>query len=691
MSLSFESSASHSPKYRPDVDGLRAIAVLAVLFFHIGVHWFKGGFIGVDIFYVISGYLITSILVRDMENAKFSLVSFYDRRLRRIFPALFTVLLFCILSAFILFDPQEMSDFGRTLLSTTFFVSNLYFSNSAQPTGYFDSDVNLQPLLHTWSLAVEEQFYLIFPITLFLLFRFTKSRARFCLVVLAIVSFAFNLWATRYKPILAFYWFMPRAWELLIGSLLALKVLPPIRQRVLRESINLLGLVLVVCSIFLSSEAAFPGYIVLLPCAGTWLMIYAGEGENSFVRSLMSSRPLVFVGVISYSLYLWHWPIFVFCEHLPFNFPKHTEMLIVAISSTAMAFLSFEYIERPFRGRSSRFTRRQIFALGAAVSIATAAFGLAAFLSRGLPERYNPETRQIVASNLARIDDFDTQCGNWKTVVHSDADINFCNLGNRGQHEVFFWGDSHVEQLYPALKQIYAKGAGPSRGVLLAVENGCLPDPHLNNTRVGFHCDSFAQLALRRAKQDDIDAVFLGFSTWWYGNDNAFCVSLDGECRIALSAEDLRQKFLADLSEEIGELRASGKRVIVCLPFPMYDQKIPKVEINNAVFGKFGLAMTPRENTSPSFREQIRELAVNSGAEVFDPRQSLCQGSRCLVEVDGISIYKDQDHLTPEGASFLGASLLEVLQKDRPDPTSIATESGPINRRERSLEDRSRY
>jgi hypothetical protein len=571
-----------------------------------------------------------------------------------------------------------MTAFGQTLLATTFFVSNFYFWQTAHPLGYFDTEVNSKPLLHTWSLSVEEQFYVIFPMLLFLLFRWARTRVRISLLVLTAVSFALNLWATQHKSVLAFYWFTPRAWELLIGALLAVKVVPPLRNRAIREAAGALGLTLIVSSLFLPIyHWAFPGYIVLIPCVGTWLAIYAGEEGPSLAKTVLSVRPLVFVGTISYSLYLWHWPIIVFSRHLPFHFSDRTDTAIVVVASIILAFLSFEYVERPFRGSTSPFSRRQIFAFGAVASGLTASFGTAAYISHGLLERYDPKTRQLVVSNLDRMEDFDESCSNWGKEIDKVSDIGFCVLGKQLPHKVMFWGDSHIEQLYPALKQVFAEGALHDRGVTLAVENGCLPDEHVNNTGHGYHCDSFARFAMMRAKQEDIDTVFIGFSTWWVNRyDKYFCTATDGKCQnLLLTSDDASNRFLADLSEEIRELRVQGKRVIVCLPFPSFDRRVPEVEINKAVFGRYGLSVDAREMSPPSLREQVISVAQNAGAEIFDPREVLCQGRQCLSAIDGVSIYKDDNHLTPSGARLLTASLQQSLQKDSDATRAIGSKS----------------
>jgi hypothetical protein len=429
-----------------------------------------------------------------------------------------------------------------------------------------------------------------------------------------------------------------------------------------------------VSSLFLPvSHWGFPGYIVLIPCVGSWLVIYAGEAGPSLAKTLLSFRPLVFIGTISYSLYLWHWPIIVFSQHLPFHFADRTDTAIIVVASIVLAFLSFEYVERPFRGSSSPFSRRQIFAFGAVASVLTASFGAAAYISHGLLERYDPQTRQLVAANLQRADDFDESCSNWKKEVHSLADIKLCTLGDQAPHKIMFWGDSHVEQLYPAIKQIYADGSLPNHGVVLAVENGCLPDPHLNNTSDGFHCDAFANFAMMRAEEADVDTVFLGFSTWWYGGKDVFCVSLNGKCQTPLSPDRLSRSFLSDLSDEIRELQRRGKHTIVCLPFPFFDRRIPELEINNAVFGRFGFLIDPRDLASTALREQVRAVAAGTGAEIFDPRASLCPRGNCITAVNGISLYKDDNHLAGSGVGLLEGDLRQLLQRQPDDAATQAS------------------
>jgi hypothetical protein len=279
-------------------------------------------------------------------------------------------------------------------------------------------------------------------------------------------------------------------------------------------------------------------------------------------------------------------------------------------------------------------------------------------------QRYDPQTRQLVAANLERINDYDEPeiCTNWKTDVRSLADVHFCGLGSQSPHKIIFWGDSHVGQLYPAIEELYNKGELLNRGVVMAIGAGCLPDKHLNHVSEGYHCDSFSKFALLRAKKEDIDTVFIGFSTWAMLDDDSACVSSDGKCLTMLSKEQLRRRFLSDLSDEIITLHALGKKVIVSLPFPIFNGLIPEVEISNAVFGRFGLIRTAEEIALPSFHQEVRAVAVSAGAEIFDPRLTLCQGQECLTQMHGVSIYKDNSHIAGSQAGILESNLREVLQ-----------------------------
>jgi len=667
MSFSFESKLAHSGKYRPDIDGLRAVAVVSVILFHARVSGFSGGYVGVDIFFVISGYLITSLILKDEEGRGFSFVLFYERRMRRIFPALFAVIFFCAIVASFLFTPKDLTIFGKSMVAMTLFVSNVFFARFDRSRGYFGNPSESQVLLHTWSLSVEEQFYLLFPSLLILLTRWAKRRSVVvaALLFLSGASLLLSVWATHRTPILAFYMLFPRAWELLMGALLAMSVMPVVRSRAVREILGYAGLGLVICAVLIfTDDTSFPGVSALIPCLGAWLMIYAGQDGPSSVKTALSCRPLVFLGVISYSLYLWHWPLLVFARYLSVDELGPIQKAIVLLCSVVMAFLSFEFVERPFRGSASRFSRRQIFSVGLAASTISLVIGCGIYLYKGLPGRYDASTRQLLLANADRVDDFEDACQNWKTEVHSIRDIKFCNIGPASSRKIMFWGDSHVQQLYPLIQRMYDEDELQGHGAVLAVENGCAPSENMNMVRKGYHCDSFAAFAMQRAEQQDIDTVFIGFSTWWYHTD-ALCPSVDGKCIGKMTPDQVCNRFLRELSAEIRELKLHGKRVIVSLPFPIFNESIPDLEARNAVFGKFGFMRNAEEVDSPRMRREVARVAQATGADVFDPRESLCKDQRCITEVNGVSIYKDAAHIAASQIGILDANLRQVLMPDR--------------------------
>jgi peptidoglycan/LPS O-acetylase OafA/YrhL len=662
MRIVLQSKLAQSGKYRPDIDGVRAIAVLSVLSFHAKVDGFSGGFVGVDIFFVISGYLITSIIAKDRNLGRFSFLSFYERRMRRIFPALFSVIFFCTLASATLFAPIDFMTFGKSMVASTCFVSNIFFLRSTGVDGYFGDSSNLQVLLHTWSLSVEEQFYLLFPALVLLLTRSAKGWVTQSLSLLTGISFLVNIWLTLHSQPRAFYTLPPRAWELLIGSLLAIKAAPPLRRRLFREIAGTAGLGLIACAVTLfTKDTTFPGFSALVPCFGAWLIIYAGEEGSSCVKTILSFPPLVFIGVISYSLYLWHWPLIVFSQYFAAGDLNGAETVGVILSSLLVAFLSFEFIESPFRGRDSTFSRRQIFTFGLAASMVSIMFGLVIYKYRGIPERYDKLTRQLVLSNSGRKSDYQSVCSNWKRPVRSVADINFCNFGTSASKKIMFWGDSHVQQLYPLIKTLFDKGEFGNHGVILAIVPGCPPTEHMNFVSKNNHCDSFATFAMVRAEEEDIDTVYIGFNTWWEYHQNALCPSVDGKCIGKISLPEVRRRFLDELSDHIQRLKQHGKRVVVSLPFPMYDKSIPDLEIRNAVFGRFGLAGVAKDDTSPEFRSEILTVAERGGADTFDPRESLCNKLGCITQVRGISIYKDDHHIAASQIGILEENLKQVL------------------------------
>ena len=376
-------------KQRHEIDGLRALAVLPVILFHAGLPSLSGGFVGVDVFFVISGYLITTLLLKDLRAGRFSLIDFYERRARRILPALFLVLLCCLPFAWAWLVPADMRSFAQSLTAVTAFASNFLFW---QTSSYFDAQAELKPLLHTWSLAVEEQYYLFFPLLLLALRRWRTAALVALLLGIALLSLAWAELQVRSHPEATFYLLHTRAWELLIGALTAIWLLhrggvPPPSGGTQTAALIGLGL-LGFANLSFDRSTPFPSLWGLIPTLGTALII-AFAHPQSVAGRLLSWRPLVGVGLISYSAYLWHQPLFAFARHRSLETPGMPLMLGLALLSLLLAVASWRWVEQPWRDRS-RFGRRQVFAMALVGSLLFAALGLAGHFMRGLHRPLDP-------------------------------------------------------------------------------------------------------------------------------------------------------------------------------------------------------------------------------------------------------------------------------------------------------------
>jgi peptidoglycan/LPS O-acetylase OafA/YrhL len=371
--------------YRKEIDGLRALAVVPVILFHAGFEWLKGGYVGVDIFFVISGYLITTILLQEQQKGVFSIVNFYERRARRILPALFTVLLVCLPFAWFWLLPHELKDFAKSLIAVVTFVSNILFWLE---TDYFTADTELIPLLHTWSLAVEEQFYIIFPLFLAL---FTGKNKVIMVIIISLIAFlslGAAEWGWRYFAEGNFYLIPFRAWELMIGTLSAFYLFyKPQPEGFICHIGSLIGLVLVVVTIiFLDKTMPFPSVYALAPTIGSALIILFAN-NHTLVNKLLSLKFFVMIGLVSYSAYLWHQPLFVFARAYYMDVPNASVMAALSIFSVLIAYISWRYVEMPFRNKQ-HFTQKQIFLLSLTVGLLFILIGTGLVLTDGAMFRY---------------------------------------------------------------------------------------------------------------------------------------------------------------------------------------------------------------------------------------------------------------------------------------------------------------
>jgi peptidoglycan/LPS O-acetylase OafA/YrhL len=460
--------------YRADIDGLRAVAVLLVLFDHLHIRC-EGGYIGVDVFFVISGYLISSVILGELEAGRFSILGFYERRIRRILPALLAMLLVTTVLAYRDLTPSDLVSYARSLLAALLSVSNMFFWRQA---GYFDAPSAAKPLLHTWSLGVEEQFYILFPLFLVVVRRWIPRWLKASVIVISILSFLLAcVWVGR-NPTTAFYLAPLRAWELLLGTIVSQRYLPAIRGHAMRNLASLVGILLILIPALRYSDATpFPGLAALPPCLGAALLIAAGEHGESLVGSVLSWRPVAFIGLISYSLYLWHWPILVFqnTNAMLLDRPGHNDRLakvVVLLVSLALATLSWRFVETPFRRGRFRPGRRTLFSVSAAAVAAMLLVGFALIAANGIPSRFSPQALEVAGYGdfhpgpawrqgvcfLTPADDF-----------RSFAPSTCLRDGDSRKHYLLL-GDSFGAQLYPGLSTVF-----PGIEFWQATAGNCLP------------------------------------------------------------------------------------------------------------------------------------------------------------------------------------------------------------------------
>jgi peptidoglycan/LPS O-acetylase OafA/YrhL len=468
----------HLVHYRPEIDGLRAIAVGSVILFHAGLRGVPGGYLGVDIFFVISGYLITSIISAEMEAGTFSFVAFYDRRARRILPPLFLVVLTCVPFALLAMLPRDILEFSKSVLAVSAFVSNIFFWKQS---GYFYTQADLKPLLHTWSLGVEEQFYLGFPVLLMLSLRLGRKGASAVFLASAIASIAYAQWACYHDKEAAFFLIPGRIWELLMGALVPL-ALPEIRQRLplwARELLGVLGLGLIAYAVCGNDELSYPG-IYSLPPAGGALLIVLFAGRETIVGRLLGSRVPVAIGLVSYSAYLWHQPVFAFARLIQFHESDTFVFLALSALSIALAALTYKLVERPVRDRK-KFGRSGVFLLSLAGTACLASIGLAGILTGGFESEYRnlsdfdtQRTYELIKRNTGGDlrDDMGTNndCVFWAPKIDATTQNRFVSCVKKYGPATVVLGDSHGMNIYNALFR-----ANYGKFVVGLVNPGCRP------------------------------------------------------------------------------------------------------------------------------------------------------------------------------------------------------------------------
>ena len=634
--------------YRPDVDGLRAVAVLLVIFDHIETR-VTGGYIGVDVFFVISGYLISSGILLEMAAGTFSVTNFYERRLRRIFPALLVMLLGSAVITYFWCVPSETKVFGQSLLAALFSVSNFFFWRQARlnfivwhHAGYFDvSRTGIDTLLHTWSLAVEEQFYIFFPLFLLVVRRWFSSWPRVAIWSVTILTFASASVAVYRDPNAAFYFAPLRAWELLIGTIISQHYVPAVKGRWARNIAATGGLLLIlVPSLLYSSSTHFPGVAALPPCAGAALIIAAGETGDSLVGRLLSWRPIVFIGLISYSLYLWHWPILIFLEekylHLDYTSPKPRKLAVFAVI-LAVSTLSWLFVERPYRQGRFRPGRRALFLTTGSAAALIAASGVFMAASVGVRFRFpseavaidsytNYDYTHVFRSNVCFLDP------RFSTFEQFDKAV--CLAEDPARKQYLLVGDSHAAHLYPGLQSVF-----PELNISQANTAGCLP--LLEQPPGTAYCDG---------------------SMWKYiYGDYLVHHHVDA----ILIAGRWQEADLPELGRTIAWLKEQGVEVILFGPIPDFDVPLPRLLTLSLRDPGLGLVDRHRRIEPLQTDKMLSQLArqrwkvryvsgfenlcetnLEAESETAIPTSSSCPA----LASRGVPLLFDSNHFTAEGS-----------------------------------------
>lgn len=648
-------------KYRPEIDGLRAVAVLPVILFHAGLEPFRGGFVGVDVFFVISGYLITTILIEEMTEGRFSLKKFYARRARRILPALFVVLAACIPLAWLWMTPVEFRSFGKGIIAVLLFVSNIQFWRGSN---YFSSAAELMPLLHTWSLAVEEQFYVIFPPLLMLVWRFGHRFIFWLLFSLAVLSLLWAEMQWRLSPPVSFFLSHTRAWELLAGSLCALIL----ARRPLPANGWLagLGLAMILFAITrFEGGTEMPGIKGLIPVLGTALIVLFGSG-GTLVTQLLSARVFVGIGLISYSTYLWHQPLFAFSRLRSLEHPSVETLLALSVASLVLGWLTWRLVEVPWRNRNGISFRRPKASLAAAATFAFAlfGFGVSAMATNGLPQRFPDALRQQFSE------------GAWSRAClfqASGGPVTFpteeCVFG-QGPFKIAILGDSIAASLAPVLID---------RIQYLDVEvhqlthGMCMPAVRtIAATSLAIACADYTERAVRHLEELGVDLVITAASWPDFGRTTLY----DGQS-IQGMTDAQRDLVAADITDTLERLDAP---VLMVMPYPHADVWVRDTAARRYISeGKLLEEMSvPLQQfltgNTVAF-DVLSRVGEDNITKVF-AHEAMCDSENCYFLKDSKLILSDNQHLTRYGAERLLAlpAFEEALAGHLPRRWSSANE-----------------
>ena len=648
--------------YRPEIDGLRTLAVLLVMLFHAKLEIFSGGFIGVDVFFVISGFLITSIIYKENINNNFSYLSFYERRIRRIFPMIFFILFITSIISFFIYSPSQFKDFAQSVVSTISYSSNIYFYNKI---GYFSGNLNNSPLIHTWSLAVEEQFYLFFPVILTFFYKYKEKQLKLIIIILIVLSFS-SIFIFKSSGEFNFFMATSRVWELLIGSYLAVNrknlfsTVPLSRNKY--DFFSILGIVMIFWSaIYFDYSTFHPGPLTFIPVIGTALVIkYANR--NNIVGIILSNKIVVYLGLVSYSAYLIHQPLFVFTAQI-FNMelPFYVYLLLIVITFILSHF-AYKFVESPFRNKKL-ITRNMVFKGSFIISLIFLSFGLYGHFSNGIQNRFS--NRQIKIFNEIEISPLRNYC-------HTEG-VDYLKPSESCNPSSFTpsWavlGDSHGVEISYMLNDLLKSY---NKSSIQLTFSGCPPAFGFDSNNPG--CSDWNTDAVNYLiNNKNIQNVVLVYRHSYYlkGENKTtfpetelspldFINSLD-------NLSDLKKKdlYFEGLNNIIDKLISNNKTVYLVYPIPEIIDPIDKYIFNNYFLGS---PMIKKQGPSFEYYKKRNNYFLafigktNNNKLVKIPTFHLFSKNNSIEVIkEGKALYFDSNHPSLFGANLVSKLILKL-------------------------------
>jgi peptidoglycan/LPS O-acetylase OafA/YrhL len=658
-------------RYRPEIDGLRAIAVVSVLFYHAEFASLPGGFMGVDIFFVISGFLITSFIVKDLSAGTFSFSGFWERRARRILPPLFVVVAGTLAAGWLILLHIDLRQLGNEMASQSLFSSNFLFTKQG---GYFDRASDLKPLLHTWSLAVEEQFYLFFPLFLFLISRYLKPALSLVLWTATLLSLVLALICVEISQRYAFYLLPFRGWELLAGALIAVGAVPDRVSASTREIVSFVGVGLLIASLFFYDKSfLFPGYVALLPVIGTAAIIWSNTGHVTRVGKCLSWGPVTAIGLISYSLYLWHWPVLVLSRYAAAPYVDFSWWIRLGCvgACVLLAIATWYFVEQPVRKKTILKSTRSIYLTSFAGLVLMGGSGLALVYSNGMPQRFGDR----IAGYAGGIDDINPdreRCDQPSVERILAGDVCQTNLA-AGPASFALWGDSHGDAIAPAF--VEASTRSNLNGYILTAR-GCPPILGTENSDVVYRytCKEQNDAFFDLIKRQRIKRVYL--AGYWSSvlREGGKIVRVGDDWKTAYDARYDNWKMAA-LARTIDKLREQNVDVFVLIDIPTATVDPPRMLAMQEFAGidqKYALPVAGYHQGLASGIYAFREKYGEKGVTFVDPAALLCDTTTCRTEAEGRSLYYDKTHLSVFGARYLS----KLIALGEPQPA--APETGPM-------------